>query len=95
MPETAARWLAPDEAARYLSVRPDALPRLVRAGRIPAPSYALGQRSPRWDRLALDSAFDGGTASTDNHRAASAIAQEIIQKGRARREARAERRNGP
>jgi hypothetical protein len=94
MSDSAERWLDPEAAARYIHVRPDALPRLVRAGRIPAPSYALGQRSPRWDRLALDSAFDGGTASTDNRKAAASIAQEIVEKGRARRAARAEGWNG-
>ena len=79
------RWLDPEAAARYLSVRPDALPRLVRAGRIPPPSYALGERSPRWDRVALDARFDGGTASTDPRAASQAIAQKIITEGRARR----------
>ena len=30
------RWLSPEAAAAYLDVRVDALPRLVRAGRVPA-----------------------------------------------------------
>lgn len=88
-----ARWLDPEAAARYLSVRPDALPRLVKDGRIPAPSHALGARSPRWDRLALDAAFDGGTASTNISNAVNAIAQEIATQGRSRRPPRPEGRN--
>ena len=79
------RWLDPDATAAYLSVRPSALARLQKEGRIPAPSYALGPRRPRWDRLALDSNFDGGTASTDIDKVVSAHVQEILRKGRTRR----------
>jgi hypothetical protein len=59
------RWLSPASAADYLDVRVDALPRLVRAGRVPAPDYSLGPRSPRYDREALDKAMGSGVAS--NH----------------------------
>ena len=59
------RWLSPEAAAAYLDVRVDALPRLVRAGRVPAPDYALGPRSPRYDREALDRAMGAGAASND------------------------------
>ncbi len=62
------RWLSPEAAAAYLDVRVDALPRLVRAGRVPAPDYALGPRSPRYDREALDSAMGDGAASRDPDR---------------------------
>lgn len=51
------RWLDSRAAARYINVRPDALPRLVRQGRVPLPNYALGPRSPRWDRHAIDAMF--------------------------------------
>ena len=71
------RWLNTEAAAEYISVRPDALMRLVKAGRVPPPTYPLGSRNPRWDRLALDSRFEGGAASTDIEQAADAIAQEI------------------
>jgi len=80
-----ARWLSPDQAAAYLSVRVGSLCRLVRAGRIPAPSYALGERSPRWDKSKLDAAFDGGTSSTDARLASAANAAKILEKGRTRR----------
>lgn len=51
------RWLSARRAAEYLDVRPDALQRLVKLGRIPAPSYQLGPRLPLWDRLELDRAL--------------------------------------
>ena len=79
------RWLNADATARYISVRVDALPRLVKAGRIPEPNRTLGDRSPRWDRVALDAAFDGGTASTDPKAASRAIVQKILETGRSRR----------
>jgi hypothetical protein len=76
------RWLDADAAAAYISVRVDALPRLVKAGRIPAPDHTLGVRSPRWDRLALDAAFDGGTGSTNAREAVNALATQIAAEGR-------------
>ena len=63
------RWLSPKLAADYLDVRVDALPRLVRAGRVPAPDYSLGPRSPRYDREALDKAMGLGSGSTEADRA--------------------------
>ena len=73
------RWLDTEAAADYISVRPDTLARLVKAGRVPAPTYQLGPRNPRWDRLALDAKFEGGAASSDIEQAAQAIAQDIIR----------------
>lgn len=43
-----ARWLDRDALAKHISVRVDELPRLARAGKLPAPSLHLGPRSPRW-----------------------------------------------
>jgi hypothetical protein len=57
------RWLDRDACAAYISVRVDELPRLVKRGLVPAPSYHLGERSPRWDRTTLDACFTGGVAS--------------------------------
>jgi hypothetical protein len=82
-----SRWLDTAATARYLSVRPDALPRLVRQGRIPAPNYALGERSPRWDRNELDAVFDGRLSSSDP-RIAAAVVQKILEEGRKSRPAR-------
>lgn len=75
MAEYDTRWLGIEATARYLNVRPDALGRLVRKKRIPAPSYALGRRSPRWDRRRLDAAFASGEFSID----VDAVVDEIVQ----------------
>ncbi|WP_135470061.1 helix-turn-helix transcriptional regulator [Crenalkalicoccus roseus] len=81
------RWLDREATARYLSVRVDELPRLLRAGKLPVPSYHLGPKSPRWDRLALDACFVGGVASTDPDIAVAGLVQQIKDEalGRARR----------
>lgn len=79
MPE--ARWLDREAVARYISVRVDEVSRLVRRGLLPEPSYHLGPKSPRWDRLTLDATFDGGVASTNPDIAVESLAAEIAQKG--------------
>lgn len=82
-----ARWLDIDATARYLSVRADALPRLVKQGRIPEPNYLLGPRMPRWDRDALDAAFDAGAESTNTRSAVHALAQKLATQSRSGRQA--------
>jgi hypothetical protein len=67
-----ARWLSPHAAANYLDVREDALPRLVKAGRVPAPEYQLGPRMPCYDRLNLDESMIGGLGSPDPDKALEA-----------------------
>jgi hypothetical protein len=79
------RWMDPEATAKYICVRVDALNRLVKQGRIPRPNYDLGPRSPRWDRQALDAAFEGGSDSTNIDEAVRASVQKILQTGRARR----------
>lgn len=76
MPD-AARWLDRDALARHICVRPDAIARLQRAGRLPEPSYHLGPRQPRWDRDQVDAALSGGVASTDHGTAIHALAAQI------------------
>jgi hypothetical protein len=56
-PSDATRWLDGQSAAQYLSLRPDAFRRQVKAGKLPAPSYLLGPGNPRWDRAGLDAAI--------------------------------------
>jgi hypothetical protein len=75
------RWLSPEAAADYLDVRTDALPRLVRAGRIPAPAYFLGPRQPRYDRLKLDSL---AAAAAPSHDPDSAV-ERLLEKAVARK----------
>lgn len=82
------RWLAPAQAAAYINVRPDALPRLVKQGRVPPPSYSLGRRLPRYDREALDALFQGGAASTDIDQGVEALLQAMDEKARHKKEAR-------
>ena len=59
------RWLNPEQAAAYIGRRVDELPRLLRAGKLPQPSYHFGPRSPRYDRQALDALFTGARPSDD------------------------------
>ena len=58
IPFVPPRWLRPSDAAAYIGRHRDELPRLVKAGKIPAPSYHFGPRSPRYDRLALDAMME-------------------------------------
>lgn len=74
------RWLSPEEAAEYLGVKEHHLPRLVRQGRVPAPSRQLGPRSPRYDRLALDSMMEGRQVT--DRAALSTLADELRAQAR-------------
>jgi hypothetical protein len=88
------RWLDADDASDYLSLRIDAFSRLIRAGRIPAPSHHLGERTARWDREKLDLAMVGETASsadttgttnpTDTRKAVDALVEKIKSRARSR-----------
>lgn len=51
------RWLDRNALATYISLRVDEIPRFVRAGKIPQPSYQLGPKSPWWWSAAVDEAF--------------------------------------
>ena len=73
------RWLSPDATGAYIGVRVERLRPLVRAGRIPAPSYHLGPTQPRWDRLALDAAFEGKERQLDAQAVAQRVADDIRQ----------------
>lgn len=89
-----ARWLDPDGCARHIRVPVGQLRRLVREGRIPAPSYQLGPRQPRWDRLALDSQMEGGTASDATEEAVQNLVEDILAGKKTHRHAHARGRNG-
>lgn len=58
------RWLDREAVARHISVRVDEVAKLLRAGKLPAPSYHLGPKSPRWDRGSVDARFEGALGST-------------------------------
>lgn len=72
-----ARWLDRQALALHLKVTPDAIYRLQKRGRLPAPSYELGPRLPRWDREKVDARMEGGVASTDPRTAINALASTI------------------
>jgi excisionase family DNA binding protein len=76
------RWMSPEAAADYLDVRVDALRRLVKAGKLPAPDYRLGPRSPRFDREALDKAMGAGLPSRDPDQALEAYLEKSAQRSR-------------
>jgi hypothetical protein len=89
MSDTEAPWLDLDGAARFLSVKPDAMRRLVRLGRIPEPNYELGPHSPRWSRDLLDKKMRGtvngavgGTSSTNATEASQAGVNKILEAAR-------------
>lgn len=82
------RWLDAEGAARFVGLRVDAF--LRRVGSVfPRPSYALGERTPRWWQGDLDAVMRPDVASLDPRLAAQAIAEKEAQKGRARRPAHA------
>jgi len=74
------RWLSPDATGAYIGVRVERLRPMVRAGKIPPPSYHLGPTQPRWDRLALDAAFTGKSATSDAQAVAQRVADDILHK---------------
>jgi hypothetical protein len=82
------RWLDRHALAQHISVRVDAIARLQRAGRLPAPSYHLGVRQPRWDRSKVDAALSGGVASTDAGAAIHALAARIAARAPRQKAAR-------
>ena len=85
MRDTPARWLTRDAVAQYLSIRADKLTRLVKAGRIPTPSYRLGPKSPLWDREVLDAFICGEIPSRKPEvplsEAVNALASQILREG--------------
>ncbi len=78
MAEEAARWMDREALAAYVSVRVDYIPRLVRSGKLPEPSYHLGPKCPRWDRAALDACFEGAVRS--GPRGIDELVQEAIER---------------
>lgn len=76
-----ARWLDPEAAAKYLCLRLDAFSRKVRAGVIPAATYSLGERTPRWWSADLDAVMRPDTASTNPRMAVQALVEKIQAQG--------------
>jgi hypothetical protein len=74
------RWLGPHDAAAHLGLTFDGFRRRVKAGKLPAPSHALGPRNPRWDRAALDATMAGAAPSASRPLAGAIHA--ILAEGR-------------
>jgi hypothetical protein len=76
--ESTARWLTPSAAADRLGIYPHELAKLVRDGKIPAPSRRLGIKRPRYDLEALDRAMaDEGLKAVSYDEQVSAVAARI------------------
>jgi hypothetical protein len=71
------RWLDPDTAAAYIRVRVERLRPMVKAGKLPPPSYHLGPNQPRYDRLALDRVFSGEEGSDNGAERTRTILQRV------------------
>ncbi len=73
------RWLDRHELASYICVRVDQIPRMLKAGQLPVPSYHFGPRCPRWDREAVDRLFGadgpGDTGFSPGYRGARTPAE--------------------
>lgn len=82
------RWLDREALALHISVGVHELPRLTRAGKLPQPSYHLGERSPRWWSADVDAAF-GLAQPAPAARGAASLAQAILETGRKNRQAQA------
>jgi predicted DNA-binding transcriptional regulator AlpA len=79
------RWLSRDLVADYLSIRVPEIPKLVKAGRLPQPTYHLGPRTPRWDRDAIDDMFgvsERAKKAADLESAAQRSLADILNGGR-------------
>jgi predicted DNA-binding transcriptional regulator AlpA len=69
-------WLDREALAERLSVRVDGVARLQRRGVLPAPSYRLGPRSPRWWAPDVDAAMGREVASRGRTTLAEALTTE-------------------
>ena len=88
------RWLTPEQAASYVGRHRDELPRLVRSGKLPSPSYHFGPRSPRYDREALDALFTGAVASRSIDLAEQEAVNAIVQRANQSRQKASRRQIG-
>src|SRR5262249_61015064 len=75
----ASTWTRADHMAHYTGVLAERLRLLVKQARIPSPSYHLGPTQPRWERLALDAAFEGKERQRDAQAVAQEVADDILR----------------
>lgn len=79
MADELKRWLPPQDVAERIGVRFDEIARLRRAGKLPEPSFHLGPRKPRYDRIAIDALFTKATQA-DQQAEDVAIVQSILDR---------------
>lgn len=81
-------WRDARRSAEHLDISEARFLALVKSGRVPAPSYHLGERSARWSLETLDRLMGPKPAAADVTRSAVAnVVKKIEEKGRARRQA--------
>jgi hypothetical protein len=78
-----AMWLDRDALAEHISKPVHLLARMVRAGKLPAPSYHFGPRSPVWWAPDVDAMI--GRAVPSAPKGAAGLAQAIHAQAQARR----------
>lgn len=89
------RWLNSKQAASYTGFsRTRQFLLAVKTGKLPQPTYPLGPRSPRWDRVALDAIFvvDRAPPVVDIERMEQEAVNGILERARCAQEARGRNR---
>lgn len=77
----APRWLDARHAADYLDLERIVFLRMVKSGKLPAPSCELGPRFPRWNSTDLDRAMSPKAETPGAKEILDAMAQIIAQEG--------------
>ena len=83
-------WLDTRNAAGHLDVSEARFLAMVKANKLPQPSYHLGERSPRWNSESLDRAMTPNSALDITREAVGDLVKKIEEKGRTRRQAHAD-----
>jgi predicted DNA-binding transcriptional regulator AlpA len=89
MTEPLPRWLSVEAAARYVSMRETVFLRAVASKKLPKPSYAMGKRTPRWDREAIDAKIAGVGSAATMRELVDGVVSTIETQGRARNKTKA------
>lgn len=85
----APRWLDVEAAARHVSMRADIFLRAVASKKLPAASYAIGTRSPRWDVHEIDARISGVKDTATVRSVFDGMAAKIAREGPKNRQAQA------
>jgi hypothetical protein len=80
-------WRDARRSAEHLDISEARFLALVRAGKFPPASYHMGERSPRWNTDALDSAMDRTTVGRDIGEAVNDVVAEIQKEAKSRTKA--------